>query len=127
MVSAPTATNKRAAASHCCRARFGGGQDAGRLAGGADARDAVGNDRLHLGVARVAQVAHRGGQVGRADEHTVHPRRGGDGVEVVQGLRGFGLHQQADLVVGLVDVVRVRRQREARASALPMPRMPAGA
>ena len=57
---------------------------------------------------RVARVAHRCRQVRRADEHAVHAGRGGNGVQVVHGFYRLGLHQQADLLVGLVHVLRVR-------------------
>ena len=115
MVSTPTATNSAPAASHwracgqplACL-RFGGGQNARRLARAQDARNAVVDGRLHLGVPWVARVAHRCRQVRRADEHAVHAGRGGNGVQVVHGFYRLGLHQQADLLVGLVHVLRVR-------------------
>ena len=60
---------------------------------------------LHLGVAGVAAVAHGGCQVGRTYEDAMHAVHGADGFEIFQGRGGLGLHQQADLVVGHIQIV----------------------
>ena len=46
---------------------------------------------------------HRLAQVRRADEDAVHPVHGADLAQVAHGGHRFGLHQQADLVVGHVE------------------------
>ena len=52
-------------------------------------------------------MAKRRRQIGWADEHTIHAFGIGNGLQVVQGLHGFGLHQQANLGIGLFGVVGV--------------------
>src|SRR6218665_648486 len=89
------------------RLGLAGDQNARGLAGAQDAPDAVVERGLHARVLGVGRMAHRGRQVRRADEHAIDSRRGGNGVEVAQGLHGFGLHQQAYLLVGLVHIVRI--------------------
>ncbi|MNY26017.1 hypothetical protein D3C86_1598390 [compost metagenome] len=53
-------------------------------------------------------MAHRCRQIGRADEHAVHAIDGADRLQVLHGSHGLGLHQQADFVIGDVEVVRAR-------------------
>ena len=74
-------------------------EDARRLAGPAHGGDAVEHGLDDLGVAGLAGVAHRRGQVGRADIHRVQPRRGADGVQIGQAFLGLdhGKHQDLGL------------------------------
>ena len=50
-------------------------------------------------------MAHGGGQVGRADEDAVHAVRRRDLGKLRQGRAGFHLDQDADLVLGAVQVI----------------------
>ena len=90
----------------CCQLAVGR-EDAGGFAGFQDAGDGVFDRRLHFGVCGVAHMAHGRREVGRANEHAVHARRGDNRVEVLQCFARFDLHQQANLFVGAFDVVRV--------------------
>ena len=75
-------------------------EHARRLAGGTDDFDAVEDDLLYLRVARLAEQAHRCGQVRGAEEDAVHAFRGGDGGQVLDALLRLDLQQHAHLVVG---------------------------
>ena len=82
-------------------------QDAGCLAGFQDPFDTVFNHSLYFRMPRVAHMAERGRQIRRADENAVNTVDGGNGVQVVNGSAGFGLHQQADGRVRLFGVVGI--------------------
>ena len=81
-------------------------EDAGGLARFEDAGDGVFNRGLHLRVCGIAYMAHGGREVRRANEHAIHTGRGGNRVEVVQGPERLDLHDQTDLFVGTLEVVR---------------------
>ena len=53
--------------------------------------------RLHLRMAPVADVAERGGQIVRPDEHAVDALDRGDRLDLLERLAGLDLHQHADL------------------------------
>ncbi|MCY1528351.1 hypothetical protein D9M68_634520 [compost metagenome] len=49
-------------------------------------------------------MAHGGGEVGGADEHAVDAFHGGDRIQVGQAVEVLDLHQQAHLLVGVIQV-----------------------
>ena len=63
--------------------------------------DRVLDRRLHVGVLRIAEMAERGRQIGRPDEHAVDAVDLGDRFDLVERGAGFHLHQNADLVIRL--------------------------
>ena len=82
-----------------------------------DAFEGVFNGGLHHRVRRVAYMPERCRQVGRADEHAVHAFHGGNRVQIVQRGLGLGLHQQADLRIGLQRVGGVAAKRRCARTA----------
>src|SRR5438552_19181473 len=73
-----------AALEPAARVGFDSGEDPRRLSRLADAADGVVDDGHDLRIVRLARVAERGVQVGRADEYAVHAFHRGDFLEVVQ-------------------------------------------
>ncbi len=80
-------------------------EEAGGLAGGADAGDGVLDRGDDLGVAGVAEVAEAGREVGGADEEAVDAVDGGDRLEGVEAGAGLDLDDQAELLLGAGEVV----------------------
>src|SRR5690606_19229490 len=80
-------------------------QDAGCLAGRTNPPDAIFDGLLDVGVPGVTQMAHAGGQIGRADEDAVHALDRHDLIKVGEGFGRFHLAQQTDVVLGLWQVV----------------------
>src|SRR5437762_5347517 len=93
----PDGHEQRAALEPVARVGFVGSQDSGRPARLADAPDRLVDERFHFGIRDFAGMAERGVQVGRADEHPVDAVDGADGLDIVERLLRFDLHQQADL------------------------------
>src|SRR5260370_16163637 len=89
---------KEAALEHAARLVLAHAQEAGCLAGGADALAGMEDRRLHVRVLRVGEMAHIGGEVGRADEDAVDALRRGDGRDIGDGLARLALHEDADLL-----------------------------
>ena len=80
-------------------------QDAWRFACFQNACNRIFNGRLHFWVIGITHMAQRSRQIGRANEDTIHTRCVGDGVQVFQSFTCFGLHQQANLFIGLFGVI----------------------
>ena len=99
------------------RQRVVGHQDAGGFAGTQDTHKGVLDRGAHPRVVLLADMAHGGRQVSRPDEDTVNAFNRRNGIEVVErGLR-LGLYQHANLLVGLMAVIRhTAPARSARAS-----------
>src|SRR5215469_15909940 len=74
-------------------------QESRRLAGGANALARLENSRLHLAMLRVGEVAHIGGEIGRADEDAVDAVHGGDGDNLSDGFARLALDEHANLLM----------------------------
>ncbi|MPM46824.1 hypothetical protein SDC9_93531 [bioreactor metagenome] len=82
-------------------------KNARRLARRADAAYGVVDGRAHLGVIGLPRMAHAGREIRRADEDAVHAVHRSDGLDLRQCFQRFHLHQQTQLLVGLMHVARV--------------------
>src|SRR5262245_52708944 len=102
---ASDADEETAALEPVPRVGFERRQDAGTFAGGADASDGVLDGGAHGGIAVIARVPERRGEIAGPDEQPVDAVDGGDGLDVRDRGRGFDLHDDADLVVGARRVV----------------------
>src|SRR5712692_10866905 len=96
---------KEAALEHAARLVLAHAEETRRLAGSADALAGIEDRRLHLRVLRVGEMAHIGGEVGRADEDAVDALGRGDGGEVGNGLARLALHEDADLLRRALGVI----------------------
>ena len=64
------------------------------------------NGMLHVRVTRITQVSQRRSQVTRANKDAVDAVCGSNGVDVINTLLALNLYQDADVVIGLREVVR---------------------
>ena len=78
----------------------------GGLAARANAPDGILDDRRHLRMARLADVAETRRQIGRPDEDAVDALDRRDLLEPVQRLLGLDLHHQAQLLVRALGIAR---------------------
>src|SRR5579884_1505326 len=62
---------------------FVAAQNAGRLAYGLETRGRLSHRRLHVRMLRMTEMAERGRQVGRSDEHAVDTLHRGDRLELI--------------------------------------------
>src|SRR6266850_3473047 len=101
----PDSHEQSAALEPVASVGFVGGQDSRRLARFANAPHRFVDERLHPRIGCFTRMAERGVQVGRPDEHAVDAVDSADGLDIVERLLRFDLHQQADFVVRALGVV----------------------
>lgn len=82
-----------------------GRQHARRIAEPTDTADSLFDGSADVGVPWLPEQAHRRGQIGRAEEDTVHSVDVGNGLQRRQGLNRFGLHEQAKFFFSLPAIV----------------------
>src|SRR6185312_13893194 len=95
---------EEAAIKHAARLVLAHAEETRRLAGRLDALAGVEDRRLDLGVLRVAEMAHIGSEVRRADEDAVDPVDRGDRRNVGHRLARLALHQDANLLGGFLGI-----------------------
>ena len=101
-------------------------QEAGGLAGGADAGDRVLDGGDDLGVAGLAEVAEARREVGGADEEAVDAVDGGDRLERIEAGAGLDLDEQAELLLGAARGSRGTRPKPVARVSVETPRTPRG-
>lgn len=87
--------------------------DADGLAGRMGVLRRLLDQRLHLGMGDIADMAHGGREVAGADEQRIDALDGGDLRQALDGLRRFELHDGADVVVCGFQVIRDRAEARA--------------
>src|SRR5438128_10058851 len=96
----PDGDEQAAAFEPAARVGFDAGEDSRRLTCLPDAADRVVDDRHDFRIVRLARIAERGVQVGRADENAVNAFHRGDFLEVVEALLVLDLNEHTELLVG---------------------------
>src|SRR6185312_9236578 len=95
---------EEAAVEHAASLVLAHAEESRRLAGRLDALAGIEDRRLDLGVLRVAEMAHIGGEVRRADEDAVDTVDRGNGGDVGHRLARLALHQDTNLLGGFLGI-----------------------
>lgn len=91
------------------------GENACRFASGGNGKPGAFDRRLHVGMARIAEVAERGCKVGGADEQSVDALDRSYGLDLLQRGAAFDLRDDADAVVRVLQIVGVAAESRGAA------------
>ena len=84
---------------------FVAGQIARRLADGLKSLEAAVDSHLHIGMQWIAQMPHRGRQIGGSDKDRINTVNRGNVFDVVEGIKRFDLHDDAEFLFDLDEII----------------------
>ena len=87
------------------RIGFDRGEDAGGLAGFADALPGVFDGGPHFRMVRIAEMPQCRGKIAGTNEQSIHAIDGGNRLDFLPGGAAFNLHQHAKLIVDALEIV----------------------